>query len=147
MSIEWWQPQPPRIGSPMLFFTGFMVGLVVIVVTTWVADKAGTTMYKKGFAKPFYILGRRIHHDCIYLIVPISYVTIGTLFLLGYAQIVWQSLWLKLAFAGLIVIVTMGADVLGDRLWPQIRKNAILHHELIYSLLPAYLFTFVIHIV
>lgn len=40
----------------------------------------------------------------------------------------------------------MSVDFLGDRLWPQIRKNAILHHELIYSLLPAYVFTYVIHI-
>jgi hypothetical protein len=138
--------QPPRIDDPNLFFAGFTLGLVLLVYSTWLADKAGTAMYERGFAKPFYIWGRRIHHSCIYLIVPASYVILGTLFFLGYVQIVWGLLWIKLAFAGVIAGLAMAADFLGDKYWPRIRKDAVLHHEWIYTLLPAYLFTYVVHI-
>ena len=139
-------PQPPSIGDPILFFAIFIVGLVFILFSTWLVDKAGTAMFERGFAKPFYILGRRIHHSCIYFIVPASYIALWGLFFMGYVQVIWGLLWIKLAIAGVITGLAMLADFLGDKYWTRMRKDAVLHHEWIYTLLPAYLFTYVVHI-
>ena len=132
--------------DPALYFASFAIGLAGILLSTWLADKAGTAMFERGFAKPFYVLGRRIHHSCIYLIVPLSYLVLGAMFFLGYVEVIWGAFWIKLALAGILTTLTMVADFLGDRYWPTIRKNAVLHHEWIYTVVPAYLFTYVVHI-
>jgi len=139
-------PDPPRIVDPVLFFGSFVLGLILILLSTWLVDKAGTAMFERGFAKPFYVLGRRIHHSCIYLIVPVSYLALGTMFFLGYVQVIWVAFWIKLALAGILTTLTMALDFLGDRYWPRIRKNAVLHHEWIYTVVPAYVFTYVVHV-
>ncbi|HUI85551.1 MAG TPA: hypothetical protein VLY21_00150 [Nitrososphaerales archaeon] len=138
--------QPPRIGNPATFFLEFGVGLLFVLACTLFADILGTAMFKRGFAKPFYILGRRIHHNCIYVIVPVSYGIVGVLFLLGVVQIEWAAFWDKLAIAGLLATAAIATDVLGDRYWPRIRINAVLHHEWIYTLVPAYVFTYMVHV-
>jgi hypothetical protein len=139
-------PQPPRIGNPTLYLAWIIIGLAAVLVSTWFVDEVGTLAYSKGFSKPFYILGRRIHHSCIYLIVPSVYAVLLVLFFLGYVHIVRASLWTNITYAAMITSLAMGVDFLGDRYWPRIRKNAILHHEWIYTVLPAYVFTYVIHI-
>jgi len=138
--------QPLRLHNPTVFFTEFGLGLLCVLACTCFADLLGTAMFRRGFAKPFYILGHRIHHNCIYMIVPVSYAIIGVLFLLGVVRIEWAAFWDKLAMAGLIATVAMATDFLGDRYWPKIRANALLHHEWIYTLVPAYLFAYVVHV-
>lgn len=138
-------PQPPRIGHPVLVFGTFALGLVFVLACTWFVDQLGTSMYKRGFAKPFYILGRRIHHSCIYVIVPAAYVLLGWLFLLGFVHIQFRSIWVNLGYGSIIAALAMAVDFVGDRYWPTIRSNAVLHHEWIYTLVPAYIFTFVVH--
>lgn len=145
MGIVIGTPQPPKIEATQ-FLVWLTLGLSLILVITWLADMVGTAMYRRGFAKPFYVLGRRVHHSCIYLIVPASYLILGTLYLLGYVQVIWGSLWTNLAYAAIITSLVMAADFLGDRYWPRIRKKAVLHHEWIYTLLPAFIFTYVVHI-
>ncbi len=147
LSIKLGAPQPPKIGDPPIFFLAFASGLILILATTLIVDRLGTAMYRKGFAKPFFIRGRRVHHDCIYFIVPTSYVLLGALFLLGYVQIIWGTLWLKLAFTGVILAGSIAADFLGDMLWPRIRTNAILHHEWIYTIIPAFILTYVVNVI
>ena len=132
---------PPRIHNPDLFLTGFLIGLAVILLTTFMVDMLGTAMFKRGYAKPFYIKGHRIHHKCIYLIVPSAYVILVSLFFLGYVKILWGSLWYRCAFTALLVAATIAVDFIGDRYWPRIRKNVILHHEWIYTIVPAYILT------
>ena len=138
--------QPLRIGNPSLFFAEFSMGLAFVLALTCFADVLGTAMYRRGYAKPFYLHGRRIHHSCLYAIVPISYAIVGVLFMLGIVQVQWNAFWDKLAVAGLIASFAMATDFIGDRYWPSIRRNAVLHHEWIYTLVPAYVFTYMIHV-
>jgi hypothetical protein len=147
MSLRFGVPLPPRIHHPELFFLGIVISLAGLLLATFIVDKLGTAMFKRGFAKPFYIKGRRVHHSCIYLLVPTGYAIFLGLYLLGYIQIVWASLYTNLAYTLVLLAITLTIDFLGDKFWPKIRKNVILHHEWIYTLVPAYILTFAVIVV
>jgi hypothetical protein len=147
MSLKFGNPIPPRIHSPELFIFGILVGLAVILTSTFLVDKLGTAMFKRGFAKPFYIKGRRIHHSCIYFLVPAGYGTLLGLYLLGYVRLIWNALWYKLEFTALLVVATLMVDFIGDKYWPKIRKDVILHHEWIYTIVPAYILAYVVVVI
>jgi hypothetical protein len=147
MSVRFGVPAPFKILHPELFLMGVLVSLSAILLSTVIVDKLGTAMFKRGFAKPFYIRGRRVHHRCIYLIVPGLYGIFLALYLLGYVQILWGSLYYNLAYTIGILALTMSVDFLGDKFWPKIRKNVILHHEWIYTLVPAYVLTYILIVV
>jgi len=147
MSLKFGVPEPPRIHDPQLFALGILAGLALIMISTFVVDKLGTAMFKRGFAKPFYIKGHRIHHNCIYFIVPSLYGLFLALYFLGYVQPIWSLLWFKIAYTGVLVAATLTIDFIGDKYWPSIRKDVVWHHEWIYTLLPAYVLTFVVNIV
>jgi len=147
MSLKFGIPTPPRIHDPQLFALGVLAGLAIIMFSTLVVDKLGTAMFKRGFAKPFYIKGYRIHHSCIYFIVPSLYGMFIGLYLLGYVQPIWNMLWFKIAYTGVLVAATLAIDFIGDKYWPKIRKDVVWHHEWIYTILPAYILAFVVNIV
>ncbi len=147
MSLRFGIPTPVRILHPELFLMGVMVSLSAVLLATVFVDKLGTAMFKRGFAKPFYIKGRRVHHRCIYMIVPGLYAFFLSLYLLGYVRILWGSLYYNVTYTVIILAVTMSIDFLGDKFWPRIRKNVVLHHEWIYALLPAYVLTYVLVVV
>jgi hypothetical protein len=147
MSLTFGTPIPPRIHDPTMFAIGILAGLALIMFSTMVVDKLGTAMFKRGFAKPFYIKGHRIHHSCIYFIVPAGYGLLLGLYFLGYVQPIWSSLWIKFAFTGVLVAATLAIDFIGDKYWPKIRTDVIWHHEWIYSIVPAYILTFVVRVI
>lgn len=147
MSIQFGRPVPPHLFNPLLFFEGAMIGLGVLLFVTFLTDRLGTAMFHRGFAKPFYLKGRRIHHSCIYVIVPGAYGIIMGLFLMGYIQLIWNSLWTNLATVCVIVAIAIALDFIGDRFWPKIRRDVILHHEWIYTIIPAYIFTYVLNVI
>lgn len=147
MSLKFGVPSPPRIHHPEIFFLGVAISLTALLLATFIVDKLGTAMFKRGFAKPFYLKGHRVHHSCIYLIVPMGFGVFLGLYLLGYVQILWGSLYSNIAYVLLILAITMAVDFLGDRYWPKIRKNVILHHEWIYTLVPVYILTYMVIVV
>jgi hypothetical protein len=117
-----------------------LVGLFSLLALTFVIDKLGSALFHRGFAKPYYVRGRRIHHKVIYVIVPVTYGIFSLLYLFGYVELSWSSLWGQLAVLSAIVAGCIAIDAIGDRFWPEIRKNVIFHHEWIYTLIPAYIF-------
>jgi hypothetical protein len=147
MSLKFGVPEPPKVHDPQLFALGVLAGLGLIMFSTLVVDKLGTAMYKRGFAKPFYLKGHRIHHSCIYFIVPSLYGLFIGLYLMGYIQPIWTLLWFKIAYTSVLVAATLAIDFLGDKYWPKIRKDVFWHHEWIYTILPAYILVFVVNIV
>ncbi len=147
MSIQFGRPIPPYLSHPAIFFFGVMIGLAVVVISTYIADRLGTAMFSRGFAKPFYIKGHRIHHSCIYFIVPTAYSILVALYFMGYIQPVWSTFWGQIYDAILLAAITLTIDFLGDKFWPKIRMNVILHHEWIYALIPAFIFTYMVNVV
>jgi hypothetical protein len=124
-----------------------VVGSVFVFGATVLIDLLGTAMFKRGFAKPFYLKGRRIHHKCIYLIIPMAYGILAGLFFLGYVQFISGPLLVKLGYIIALTAACISVDFIGDKFWPEIRKDVILHHEWIYSIIPIYIFTNVITLV
>lgn len=147
MSLTFGVPTPPKIHHPELFILGILVSFVALLTATFIVDKLGTAMFKRGFAKPFYIWGRRVHHSCIYFLVPTGYAVFLAFYMLGYIRILWGSFYSNIAYTIMILAITMAIDFLGDRFWPKIRKNVFLHHEWIYTLVPVYIFAFAVIVV
>jgi hypothetical protein len=147
MSLRFGVPTPVRVVHPELFVMGVLVSLSAVLIATFAVDKLGSAMFKRGFAKPFYIKGHRVHHRSLYLIVPALYTIFLSLYVMGYIRIQWGSLWDNLAYTIVILAITMSIDFLGDKFWPKIRKNVILHHEWIYALVPAYVLTYVLVVI
>ncbi|MGI0078546.1 MAG: hypothetical protein ACRECH_02880 [Nitrososphaerales archaeon] len=140
-------PQPLHAANSSLIIAGLLILPALILGITVIVDLLGTAMFHRGFAKPFYLRGRRIHHSCIYLIIPGSYVILAGLFVLGYVQLIHNLFWVRLGYVGLLAAACISFDFICDRYWPAIRKNAILHHEWIYSIIPIYIFTNVINVI
>jgi hypothetical protein len=140
MPIHFGVAHTPHMLHPEVFIAGLIIGLAFLMGITVFVDKLGSAMFNRGFAKPFYIRGRRIHHNVIYIVVPIAYGIISVLYFLGYIEFVWQNFWLNLAEFAVLTAACIAVDFVGDRFWPEIRKNVILHHEWIYSVIPAYVF-------
>lgn len=147
MSLKFGVPVPPRIHDPHMLALGLLAGLGILMLSTFVVDKLGTAMFNRGFAKPFYIKGYRIHHSCIYFLVPSLYGMFVALYFLGYVQPIMANIWMKMAFTAVLVAVTLAFDFVGDRYWPRIRKDVFWHHEWMYTVLPAYILTFVVNVI
>ena len=137
-------PHPPHLASPGLFLVGVLIGFGLVLGLLIFIDKLGTAMFHRGFAKPFYVRGRRIHHSVIYFVIPIAYGAISVLFFLGYVGFRWTDMWIHIASIGAIVAGCLVVDFVGDKFWPEIKANRIVHHEWIYSIIPAYIFTYVL---
>jgi hypothetical protein len=144
-------PHPPSLAvtNPFVFTLEMLAGFFLVLGVTILVDKLGTVMFHRGFAKPFYIKGHRIHHSVIYSIVPIAYGVFSVFYYFGYVRLtwIWPGIGDKLVGLALLVALCITIDAIGDKFWPEIRKNVILHHEWIYSIIPAYLFTYLFVIV
>jgi len=139
-SVKYGVPHLAHLHNPVVFITAWLVGLAFLLAASFIIDKLGSAMFRRGFAKPFYLKGKRIHHKIIYIIIPLGYLAISELYLMGYIIFEWAHLWTTVGFLCIITAACIAVDFIGDRFWPEIRKNVILHHELVYTLIPVYLF-------
>jgi len=146
MTIDFKPPWPPVFHDPLAFYFGMLAGFLIVLLTTIFADRLGTFLFHRGYAKPFYIKGHRIHHVWINLIIPLSYILFCVFLLLGYVLPIWDGMYLRLASIFAIAGVCMFIDFMGDKLWPTIRKNVILHHEWVYTLILLYIILFVVEV-
>lgn len=118
------------------------LGFVVVLCLAVILNKAGDLLYHKGIAKPFYLLGHRLHHRSFLLaIVPVSYAAVATLILLHYMRILWSSFWPSLEFTLFLAGACLAIDLTLDALSSAEKRRALLHHEWVYVLVPAYAFT------
>ena len=100
---------------------------------------------RKGYARPFFFAGHRIHHFWIYLIIPLCYAVMAFLVLTGHVQLVQNIVWYRLAFLVPIVAVCVTIDFLGDGLRTGLKK-AVAGHGWIYVLIPLYLVSYVVNV-
>jgi hypothetical protein len=139
---------PTVVGLVNLLEFRLVTGFVVIMSATFLLDKAGDYLYHKGIAKPFYVLGHRLHHRKFVLaVVPASYATVATLIYLHYMRVLWSSFWPSAEFTLFLVGVCLTFDLTLDALWTREKRNALLHHEWVYVLVPAYVFTHLVALV
>ena len=121
------------------------MGLLVAVVAVFVVDKLGNFMFKRGYAKPFFVFGKRMHHMWIYVLVPLGYLAISFLVMSGDVQLIRHLLWYRMALFIPIVALCLAVDFVGDAL-KRGASTGILRHEWVYALIPAYVFTFVVSV-
>ena len=119
-----------------------LAGFVVVLSLTLFLDKVGDFLYHKGVVKPFYLLGHRLHHRSFLLsIVPATYVSVATLIYLHYIRVLWSSFWPSVEFTLFLAGVCLMLDFTLDALSSAEKRRALLHHEWVYVLVPAYVFT------
>jgi hypothetical protein len=125
-----------------------LLGFIAILSATAFLDKAGDLLYHKGIVKPFYLLGHRLHHRGFLLaIVPASYAVVGTLIYLHYARVMWYAFWPSVEITFILAGVCLTFDIVLDALSTREKRMALLHHEWVYILVPAYVFTHIVAIV
>lgn len=145
MGIRFGDPSAPAYVGTWIFHAGIVAGLLVVFAACVVTDKVGNAMYRKGYARPFYFRGHRIHHSWIYAIVPVCYVIMAVLVLTGRVQLVQNMVWFRLASLAPVVAACVAVDFLGDGLWLS-RLKVIKSHEWIYTLIPLYLVSYVLNV-
>jgi hypothetical protein len=120
---------------------GIAIGFFTVIVIASILDKFGDAMFKRGVAKPFYILGHRLHHrHFLMIILPLLYSGLGASIILGYVKIVGRLLWTGLGTTMIVSMACLATDLLLDYRSSGGRKLGLVRHELIYLLIPAYAF-------
>ena len=125
-----------------------LAGFLVVLSSTLAVDKLGDILYHRGIAKPFYLLGHRLHHGSFLLtVVPASYIVVAIMVYLHYFRVLWSSFWvsaeLTLLLAGICLMIDFGLDALSS----SEKRRALLHHEWVYVVVPAYAFTHLVALV
>ena len=122
-------------------YLGAVVGFVAVLATALVLNELGNSMFRRGVAMPFFLGRRRLHHrQVLYYGLPAAYATIATLFFAGYITVVWSLFWTGLVTTALIAASCLLFDLTLDYIKGKGRWG-YLHHELVYLVVPAYVFT------
>lgn len=130
------------------FDVRLVAGFVVIVFSAALLDKLGNVLYRRGIAKPFFVLGYRLHHrNVLRTVVPGAYVTIVALIYMHYLRIVWYSFWPSVEVTLLLSGLCFGFDMALDALSGKMRRMAQLPHEWLYLVVPMYVFTHLVVLV
>lgn len=127
--------------SPHLVAT-ISLGFVSVLLLAFFVNKLGDLVFMKGLATPFYIGGRRIHHRDVLLVgLPAAYTLVASLILLQIVRVEWSALLNGIETTFFIVAACFVADILLDRASVGSTVRALLPHEIIYLLIPTYVFT------
>ena len=123
-------------------YDGVAVGFVVVFLTSTFLNRFGDAMFRRGIARPFYILGRRLHHRQFLLLgLPILYASLAFLVLTRVVHVIWALLWTGLAGTLTIGVACLAFDLALDYTSTKGISRGILHHELIYLLIPMFAFS------
>ncbi len=127
---------------------GLVAGFFVLLTSTLALNKAGDYLYHWGIAKPFYVLGHRLHHRNVLLtFVPACYAALATLVYLHYVRVLWYSFWPSLEITLLLAAVCLTIDLTFDGLSNAEKRRALIHHEWVYFVVPVYVFTHLVALV
>lgn len=116
----------------------------MVIVAALALDKFGNLMFRRGYAKPFFVLGRRVHHVWIYALVPFCYLVVSYFMINGSVQLIGNLMWYRLALILPVVGFCLAVDFIGDS-W-KASSTGLLRHEWVYALIPAYIFGFVVNV-
>lgn len=145
MGIRFGDASTPAYVTTNIFHVGVVAGFLVVIAACIMIDKIANMMYRKGYARPFFYGGHRIHHFWIYLIIPVCYVIMAVLLLTGHVQLIGNMVWYRVGLLVPIVAVCVAIDFLGDGLRTGLKKT-IEGHEWIYVLIPLYIVLYVVNV-
>lgn len=135
------------ISAEQATYFAILFGLGAIFVIATIVDKLGNVFFQRGFARPFYLRGRRIHHRVLlYRGLPVLYIMIVLLVLMGYVQVVWVSFWPGIEATFSVAAACMALDLTWDSLSSGVKKRAIIHHEWVYLAIPVFVFNTVLRL-
>lgn len=118
--------------------------MLAAIATALVVDKLGSFMFRRGYAKPFFVLGRRVHHAWISVLLPFCYVAFSYFIITGNIHPIWNLFWYRLALILPVVGLCLTVDFICDG--RKASSTGIFRHEWVYALIPAYIFTFVVNV-
>ena len=126
---------------------GIAIGFAVTLVLAGVLNRFGDAMFRRGFARPFFLGRYRLHHRrFLFVFLPAGYALLSLLVLAGYVQIVWGEFW-----TGIVSTLVIAASCLLLDLGLDYAKEGggwgYIHHELIYFAVPAFAFSDFLHLV
>jgi len=125
---------------------GLMVGFAATLAIALLLDEFGDIMFRKGVARPFFFGKYRLHHRrFLFVFLPVGYSLLSFLIALGYIQIVWSDLWTGIMTTFVIATACLLLDLTVDYLQDSWGWGLI-HHELIYLVVPAFAFTDFLHL-
>jgi ABC-type dipeptide/oligopeptide/nickel transport system permease component len=144
MGIQFGSPSVSRYVTSTAFHIGVVVGLIAAIATGLALDKLGSFMFGRGYAKPFFVFGRRVHHVWISVLLPFCYVVFIYFMTTGNIHPIWDLFWYRLALILPVVGVCLAVDFIGDS--RKASSTGIIRHEWVYVLIPAYIFAFVVNV-
>jgi len=122
-------------------YFGLAVGFIAVLVIASALNRFGDAMFKRGVARPFFVGRHRLHHrSFLFVFLPTAYLALSALVLAGYITIVWSLLWTGLAGTLVVAVTCLTFDLLIDYSHEG-RGWWLLHHELVYLMVPAYAFS------
>ena len=142
MGIQFGDPSVPKYVSSATFHLGLIAGLIVVVSTVFVLDKLGNYMYGRGYAKPFFVFGKRLHHVWIYAMVPLGYLAVTYFVVDGSVQLIKSEMWYRLGLVMPVLAVCLAIDFIGDS--RKVSSTGLFRHEWVYALIPVYIFSYVV---
>jgi hypothetical protein len=137
-------PSMPQYFTSEAFHIDLFVGFLVTILTAFASDRLGTYMYRKGYAKPFFVLGHRLHHSRIAALIPICYLIFAYFMITGNIQLIRDLLWYRIALIPLFIGLCFAVDFFGDK--EKVISTGVLRHEWIYVVIPVYIFAFVVNV-
>ncbi|MGP8057115.1 MAG: hypothetical protein ACLP9K_05905 [Nitrososphaerales archaeon] len=144
MGIQFGNPSISRYVTSTAFHIGAVIGLIAVVATALTIDKLGSFMFRRGYANPFFVLGRRVHHVWVSVLLPFCYIVFIYFMITGYIHPIWDLFWYRLALILPVVGFCLAVDFICDS--RKIGSTGVLRHEWVYVLIPAYIFTFVVNV-
>jgi hypothetical protein len=144
MGIQFGDPSVSKYVMTTTFHFELVMGMLVAIGTAFALDKLGSLMFRRGYVKPFFVLGRRVHHAWISVLVPFCYLAFSYFMITGRIHPIWNMFWYRFALILPVVGFCFAVDLIGDS-WKS-SSTGILHHEWVYALIPVYIFTFVVNV-
>ena len=144
MGIQLGDPPVPKYVGTAQFDIGLVLGLIAVIAAVFAVDKLGNFMFRRGYAKPFFVLGKRLHHVWVYVLVPSCYLTICYFMFRGDVQVILGQFWYRIGFFVPLVAACLAIDFLGDK--GKTSSTGLIRHEWVYALIPVYVFTFLVNV-
>lgn len=126
---------------PGNIYFGVAAGFLAALVAASALNVFGDAMYERGYAKPFYLGGRRVHHRAfLFAVLPGAYLLLTSMVIEGMVRVVWSMFWTGVASTLIIGLGCLVFDIGFDYVRAE-GEGWFLKQEMIYLAIPLFVFT------